>query len=143
MATRASELPEEQFGNEVKSLRQDLDEIKNQQIVGGDNLLTYFVEGSTITKTGITDFDEAGTWRIIFTSDSGVASYAQFEVEGVVTGDVDGVDIWQWEADPAYVGSNQIAWILRFFNYAIDPVDVTFRVGFRTVEGGTVTWEEI
>lgn len=127
---------------ELKRLQLDIDELKNKQFTGYDNLLTYFVESDTdIIKSSISPFGDA-TWLITFNPNSGVKTYNFLEVRGTITNGT-GFEAWSWFTDPLNVSQTaDTVWRLYFFNDS-NSVDVQFEVGFKTIEQGTVTWQEI
>lgn len=143
MATRASDLPDEQVQNEVQGLRKDLDEIKTKQIVGGDNLLTYFGATEGFIERTLSPYDIV-SFRYSFTGVSGARSYSQPHAYVNAVGTLAGDEyVLGNDPDPDSVNSTTTtSYLLHIYNGA-NTITWQVRFGYRTIEEGEITWQEI
>lgn len=137
--TRINQLPENATVEKLKYIRSELDNIKKRQLTGGDNLLTYMNVGPNIVKS-ISAYDTP-MWRITFEPISGKKTYNQLDVLASAT-NPSGFETYIWFVDPATEGTNEIAWILYFVNDS-NAQTLSLQNGFRALETGEVTWEEL
>lgn len=139
---RVENLTEDQSIKELQSIRADLDDIKTRQLTGDQNLLTYFVQPDThITKT-IAPFQDQ-SWYIYYYPNSQTRTYNYMEVKANSIINNTGFEIWVWAVAPQFINETTfMVWKLYFFNDS-NTVDLDFSVGFRTIEEGTASWQEI
>lgn len=138
--TRLDVIPEEQGITEIQDLRKELDEIKQRQIFGDDNLLTYFVRGEDIV-INVTPF-QTYIWNITYIPNSLKKTYNYLEILASFSS-ATGFEFYSWGASPtSFSEEDRTTWRLYLTNDS-NSQTVTFNIGFRALEEGTVEWNQV